>query len=164
MRLDLTLTYEQIVHWNLPFDDTSFASAIRSAMEDPEYVLGMPVHDGARDMLVELREKYVIKILTVRPAEVIGWTEDWLATNVLVYEEIVPAKEALKSRHGADALIDDYAGNIAEFLSQSDGIAVLVDQPRNQSVDELVPWLHGPRLLRLSRLQDVAPRMQEALG
>jgi hypothetical protein len=55
-RLGLSLTYEQIVHWDLPFGDTSFVRAIRSAMEDRNYVLGMPVHEGACEMLAELKE------------------------------------------------------------------------------------------------------------
>ena len=163
-RLGTTVTYEQVVHWDLPLGDTSFVPAIGAAMRDPGYVLEMPVHEGAREMLAELRERYVVKILTVRPPEVIALTEEWLATNALVYDDLVPAKEALKSSHGADALIDDYAGNIAEFLMQSDGIAVLVAQPWNQDVDALMPWLGGPRLTRLSRLSDVAAYLHEALA
>jgi hypothetical protein len=75
----------------------------------------------------------------------------------------VPAQEALKSKHGADALVDDYPGNIAEFLSRSTGVAVLVDQPWNQSAEDPAPWL-GQRLDRLSRLCDVPPRLREVLG
>jgi 5'(3')-deoxyribonucleotidase len=64
-RLGLALTYQQIVHWYLPFGDTSFVQAIRSAMEDPDYILGMPVHEGAREMLRRLGERYTVMILTV---------------------------------------------------------------------------------------------------
>jgi hypothetical protein len=104
-----------------------------------------------------------VKILTVRPASVIDLTKKWLATNALVYDELVPAKPALKSRHGADALIDDYPGNIAEFLARSGGVAILVDQPWNQSVEDLTRWLQGPRLHRLLSLGDVAQQLHEAL-
>lgn len=161
-RLGLALTYEQVIHWDFKFGDTSFVPAIRTALEDPQYILQMPVHEGASQMLRELSEAYVVRILTVRPADVLGLTESWLATNQLAYDDLVPAEEALKSRHGADALIDDYAGNIAEFLSESRGIAILVDQPWNQSVAELAPWLDSRRLHRVSTLRDVAPRLHYA--
>lgn len=82
----------------------------------------------------------------------------------LAYDELVLAREALKSRHGADALVDDYAGNIAEFLGHSEGIAILVDQPWNQNVDELAPWLNGLRLRRLASLGDVAAHLEAAIG
>jgi 5'(3')-deoxyribonucleotidase len=163
-RLGLNLTYEQVIHWDLPFGDTSFRPAISRAMEDPSYVLQMPVHDGAPEMLVQLKERFLVKIVTVRPVEAITWTKDWLAANALAYDELVPAKEALKSRHGADALVDDYAGNIAEFLGHSDGIAILVDQPWNQNADELAPWLDGVRLRRLASLGDVAAHLDAAIG
>lgn len=162
-RLGIDLDYEHVVHWDLPLGDTSFVPEIASAMKDPDYIRDMPVHDGAREMLAALHERYSVKVITVRPRESIHLTTQWLATNALLYDELVPAKEALKSRHGADALIDDYPRNLAEFLGRPTGVGVLVDQPWNQDVTDLRPWLEGTRLIRVSNLLDIPRWLQERL-
>jgi 5'(3')-deoxyribonucleotidase len=162
-RLGVALEYEHIVHWDMPLGDTSFKPEIADAMRDPEYILGMPVHDEAPEMLAMLRQSYVIKLITVRPRETLPLTRRWLDENGLVYNELVSAKEALKSAHAADALIDDYPGNLAEFLDRTDGVGILIDQPWNQDVAVLRPWLSGPRLCRITRLLDVPERLANLL-
>jgi hypothetical protein len=67
---------------------------------------------------------------------------------------VVLAKETLKSRHGADVLVDDYTGNIREFLSNSNGTAILVAQPWNQTLEGLWPWLGTSRLAVSETLED----------
>jgi len=163
-RLGLHLTCGQIQSWDLPFGDTTMVRAIRSAMLDPGYVLQIPVHSGARDMLEQLKARYVVKILTVRPVQALALTKTWLNNNGLVHDELVLAEQALKSRHGADALVDDYVENVAEFLNSSAGTAILIDRPWNQDVEGLDQWLGSGRVRRLSRLCDVAPYLLEVLG
>jgi 5'(3')-deoxyribonucleotidase len=162
-RLGVDLDFEHVVHWDLPLGGTSFVPEIADAMKDPRYVLNMPVHDGARGMLKVLSEHYSVKLITVRPAESMVLTEQWLARNGLVYDELVPAGEALKSRHGADALVDDYPQNLVEFLERTAGVGVLVDQPWNQTGEDLAVWLDGPRLTRVSNLLDVPTWLDGAL-
>jgi 5'(3')-deoxyribonucleotidase len=162
-RLGVDVDYEHVVHWDVALGDTSFVPEIADAMKDPRYILEMPVHDGAREMLEALREHHFVRLITVRPAETMRLTEEWLAKNALTYDELVPAGEALKSRHGADALIDDYPRNLAEFLEQTGGVGVLVDQPWNQAVSELTAWLDGPRLIRASKLRDIPAWLEQSL-
>lgn len=162
-RLGIDLDYEHVVHWDLPLGDTSFVPEIADAMNDPQYILDMPVHDGAPEMLAALRERYSVKVITVRPADAMALTEQWLAKNTLPYDELVPAVEALKSRHGADALVDDYPQNLAEFLEQTAGIGILVDQPWNQDVAALTTWLDGSRLIRVSKLLDIPAWLEKTL-
>lgn len=157
-RLGLSFRYEQVVHWDAPLGgSTSFKPEIEAAMSDPSYVLDMPVHPGAAELLEALRRRHVVKIITVRPRSAIPHTEQWLRKNGLVYDELVFAEEALKSRHGADVLIDDYPKNLAEFLDNSAGVGVLVDQPWNQEVSVLGDWLGSKRLGRVPKLADVMP-------
>jgi 5'(3')-deoxyribonucleotidase len=155
-RLSRDFRYEHVVHWDVPFGvSTSFVPEVKAAMGDPRYVLEMPVHEGAAKLLEALRDRYVVKIITVRPVEVIPLTERWLRDNGLAYDELVFAEEALKSRHGADVLIDDYPKNLVEFLDSGSGFGLLVDQPWNQEVFALGTWLESPRLGRVTRLADV---------
>jgi 5'(3')-deoxyribonucleotidase len=155
--------YDDIVEWNFQFDRSDFVTEIRAAMKDRAYVLGMPVHSGAVDMVNTLNNDYAVQILTVRPPEAIPWTIEWLDKHGFRYAELAAAREALKSHHGADALIDDYEGNIAEFLEKADGPAILVNQPWNQDVSELAGWISRRRLFRVGGLSEVSACLARAL-
>jgi 5'(3')-deoxyribonucleotidase len=154
-RLGLSLDYGDVVHWDVPLGDTSFVPEIARAMTDPPYILEMPVHDGAEAMLDELSKTYYVKLLTVRPAEAIQSTMQWLGDRGLVFDELAQAEEARKSLHEVDVLIDDYVGNLAEFLENAPGAGILVDQPWNQDTSDLDPWKNDPRLMHIERLSDV---------
>lgn len=154
--LGIHLRYEDIVHWNLPIgSDTSFVPEIENAMLDPAYVLGMGVHSGAPEMLRSLRAKYEVHVLTVRPEATRSDTIGWLKQSGLEYDEFALSKEALKSAHGTDVLVDDYDQNLIEFLTNSDGSGVLVDQPWNQSEDGLQTFFSDGRLVRVTQLSEV---------
>ncbi|MBK5218947.1 MAG: hypothetical protein JJE35_04060 [Thermoleophilia bacterium] len=154
-RLDLSLDYKDVVHWDVPLGNTSFVPEIALAMADPAYILEMPLHDGAQAMLRELKKTYYVKLLTVRPPEAIPPTMRWLARNELAFDELARAEEARKSLHEVDALIDDYVGNLAEFLENTPGAGVLVDQPWNQDVSTLDGWRDDPRLIRSEKLSGI---------
>jgi 5'(3')-deoxyribonucleotidase len=162
-RLGLSLNYEDVVHWDVPLGDTSFVPEIARAMMDPTFVLNMPVHEGAKDMLLQLREHYYVRIITVRPPETMVLTMRWLTSNALPYDDLVPAREARKSLHEVDVLIDDYVGNLAEFLRNAPGVGILVDQPWNQDTGDLEAWQDDPRLVRIEGLVDVPPLLHEML-
>jgi len=163
-RLGSSLSYGHIVHWDVPLGDTSFKPEIAEAMKDPRYVLEMPVHDGAGQMLAALTERYTVKIITVRPCSVMRLTEQWLVANGLPYNELVRGREEFKSEHCVDALIDDYPRNLAEFLKNADGPGILVDQPWNQEVPELRPWLESGRLIRVTNLLEIPVLLKKLLG
>jgi 5'(3')-deoxyribonucleotidase len=163
-RLGRSITYEQVVHWDLPLGDSSLVPEIKAAMNDATYVLTMPVHHGAREMLTQLRQTFVVKLITVRPPTAMQWTEEWLQNNDLPYDELIRGSEALKSRHGAHALVDDYPRNLAEFLRNTEGFGVLVDQPWNQDLDELGAWLETSRLARMTNLLEVPRWLAAALA
>jgi hypothetical protein len=63
---------------------------------------------------------------------------------------------ALGFRNGVDALVDDYLGNVSEFLTNSHGPAVLVDQPWNRTGrDELASYVSERRVDVVTALGDV---------
>jgi 5'(3')-deoxyribonucleotidase len=157
------LTYDDITHWDVPLGSTSFVPEINAAMLDDNYVLKMPVHDGAQAMLAALRARYKVHMLTVRPASALGSTYTWLATNRLAYDELAIAQEARKSLHQVDALVDDYPLNVVEFLESTAGPAVLVDQPWNRDVTDLGRWSSDPRLVRVTSLREVPASLDRLL-
>lgn len=56
-------------------------------------------------------------------------------------------KEEKKSLYRPDILIDDYIGNVKEYLTNTTGTAILVNQPWNNSGrDEMEEWIPQHRL------------------
>ena len=155
-RHDVTLTYADITDWRLPIKGTDIAQEIVRAQQDREYVLGMHVHEGARRVLNFLHETHRIVVITARQGEAATtWTAEWLRRNKLPYDEVVGGTEARKSEHRTDLLVDDYTGNVLEFLTKTDGLAVLVDQPWNRNRPELVPFVAASRLFVVSNLLEL---------
>jgi 5'(3')-deoxyribonucleotidase len=154
-RWGVDLTYEDVTHFRLPIADTDIAVEIVSAMKSPDYLLQMPVHEGARELLDWLAGRHQVKLITARPVGALAATRRWLEANGLRYDDLVSATEALKSRHGADILIDDYTANVSEFLQESDGYGILLSQPWNQNLGDLDHWLASERLYVAKDLLDV---------
>ncbi len=157
----VTLTYDDIVHWRLPIQspdaaESDIAAEIVAAQTDREYVLTMPVHDGAREMLNELSRSHRIVVLTARSGDALNWSVEWLARNDLRFDALTGSKEAMKSEHGVDALVDDYLGNAIEFLQNTSGPVVLVDQPWNRFEREVVAdYIGSKRLAVVTSLRAV---------
>ncbi|SRR6266540_3164314 len=156
----VVLTYNEIVDWRLPIEGNGLSSDIAkeivAAQADREYVLSMPVHEGAREMLDELRGEFRIVVLTARSGDALEWSAEWLDQNDLPFDELTGSKEAMKSDHGVDALVDDFLGNVEDFLQKATGPCVLVDQPWNRNGrDELSEYVAAKRLATVTSLRDV---------
>jgi uncharacterized HAD superfamily protein len=166
-RYDLALTRSEITEWNLPIRNSDIGQELERCMAIREFVLGMPVHDGAASMLAFLRETNRVIVVTARKGPALEWTAEWLCRNGLPYDELIGGAEAKKSACAADVLIDDYIGNIVEFLDNTSGCAVLVDQPWNRDRSALLPLAANGRLVflpHLSDLRDRWPRIVSAEG
>lgn len=159
----LAVAYEDVTHWDRPLGPSSFVPEIKRAMLDPEYVLNMPVHDGAAEMLSALRERYRVVLLTVRPPEAAVHTISWLRANSLEYDDVQLTEAARKSEHGVALLVDDFPGNVAEFLSSTSGNAILVNQPWNRDPALLSSLSTDARLHRVTALRNVAPLVERLL-
>jgi uncharacterized HAD superfamily protein len=129
----VTLTYADVRHWRLPIKNTNIADEIVAAQSDRNYVLNMTSHEGAKALLNYLHRYHRLLVTTARAGDAGRvWTAEWLHKNGLPFDEVATSQEARKSVHAVDVLIDDYTGNIKEFLDNSAGVAVLIDQPWNQ--------------------------------
>ena len=156
----VVLSYDEIVDWQLPIVGAELSSNIAreivTAQSDRDYVLTMPVHPGAKEMLEALRRDYRIVVLTARSGDALGWSEEWLTVNELPFDEVAGSKQAMKSEHGVDALVDDFLGNVEDFLRNTDGPVVLVDQPWNQTGrDALDEYVAAARLATVISLDAV---------
>lgn len=60
-----------------------------------------------------------------------------------------------KSDHLTDVLIDDYTVNVLEFLTNTDGVAVLVDQPWNREREALDSFMKAGRLFVIANLLEL---------
>lgn len=162
---DIALTYEDITDWQLTTGPSDIAVEIVRSLTDESYVTGMPVHAGAGKMLDCLRQRHRVVIITARGPHALEWSERWLRAHRLHYDEIIGAKEAKKSIHGTDALVDDYLGNVQEFLASTQGVAVLVDQPWNRAGREVLdPHLSAGRLAIAPSLSKVCSLVNELLS
>jgi 5'(3')-deoxyribonucleotidase len=161
-RGETLVTYDQVESWRHPVGSSDISTLIVAAQRsEPTYISDMPLHLGAREMLSALRELGEVAIVTARPPEIESQTVSWLRRNDLPYDRFYIAEEAGKSVHGCDVLVDDYSGNIEEFLASTNGYAVLVDQPWNRT--ERVALLASGRCDVAFDLQSVPGLVREAI-
>lgn len=155
-RHDVTLTYGDITDWRLPIKDSDIAKEIVQAQENRDYVLNMRVHEGAKRVLKFLHRYNRLIVITARQGDAATtWTAEWLRRNKLPFDEVIGGTEAKKSDHRTDVLIDDYTGNVLEFLTNTDGVAVLVDQPWNRERADLESFIKAGRLFVVSNLLEL---------
>jgi uncharacterized HAD superfamily protein len=102
------------------------------------------------------RERFRIVVLTARSGDALRWSEEWLQLHDLPFDELAGSAEAKKSLHGVDALVDDYLGNIEDYLTMTPGPTVLVDQPWNRDGrDRLDAFVRGGRLRVVTALEEI---------
>ena len=132
-RHDVTLTYNDITDWCLPIKDSDVKREILRAQEERSYVMEMAAHEGARRLLKVIGKLHRVVVITARRDDAATqWTTEWLRKNDLPYDEVTASSESKKSEQRTDVLVDDFLGNIDEFLRNTTGVAVLVDQPWNR--------------------------------
>jgi 5'(3')-deoxyribonucleotidase len=157
-RLGLDLQYDDITDWRLPLGtETDIAQEIIGAMEDPNYILSMPVHPGAREFLNMLYRRNRVILVTARPLAARDWTREWLEGEGLQFDELATATEMKKSFNATDILVDDYPGNVVEYLTNTPGVAILLDQPWNRDRAQLDPWVQKGRLFVVKSLGEAEP-------
>jgi 5'(3')-deoxyribonucleotidase len=147
-RHGIDLSYDDITDWQLPIGKSSDVKVeIENAMSDPQYILTMPLHAEATDFMETLFDENRLYIVTARPLEAKADTEAWLGKCKFRFDGLINLKERSKSMFQTDVLVDDYIGNVEEYLGNSSGIAVLVSQPWNRDHTSLADWESDPRLV-----------------
>ena len=159
------LKYDEVTSWNLPINDTSIDIIIVNEQKKRSYILNMPVHKGAREVLNRLNDKYYVNIATARPSDSDSWTKEWLSKNKIPYDSYYNLKEGGKqnAKESFDVLIDDYIGNIKAFLDKCEGKAILFSQPWNKDRSNLVKYINNGRLAIANNWIEIENKVKEFL-
>jgi uncharacterized protein len=161
-RFNVSLMYEDVTDWRLPVNGSDIAKEILIAMQDSDYLLSMPAHSHARDVVAQLYRSHSIKILTARPPESEPFTRTWLEKSGIQYDSLASVREKEKSLYATDILVDDYLGNIEDYLEETKGVAILVDQPWNRDRASVQTYIDQHRLLVTVGLLEI-PKLVAAI-
>lgn len=151
----ITLAYEDVADWRYNFGPSDIATEIGRALLSEGYVLDMPTHDGARKMMATLAPHHRVIVTTARPAGARESTEEWLLRNRLFHDALLNTEEAAKSSTAARVLVDDYLGNVVEFLENTSGQAILVRRPWNREDSALNSYREDGRVMVVDSLLEV---------
>jgi 5'(3')-deoxyribonucleotidase len=154
---------KDIKQWDqpLPLANTDIKTAIEISHHDPEFIRNMKSIQGAPTIMRELSRYCRITIATNRADEADQPTKQWLKLNNIPYDEYhntsVEGKGAAKGR----LLIDDYPGNIENFLAAVPGrIAFIFSQPWNEQDETLIGV---ENVYRVSSWQEVLEKVRQLL-
>lgn len=166
-KLDVSLSYQDVTEWRLPIADTSIDKLIARQQEQRSFVIDMPVHRNAQKEVAKLIWKYRIAITTARSPDTDSWTKQWLDANNIPYDIFYNLKEGNKhnSAEPVDILIDDYQGNIINFLDDHiDKSAVLFSQPWNTDRAALNRYIENGRLVCVDSWTQVPKAIEKLQG
>ncbi|MCO6046159.1 hypothetical protein NG895_19845 [Aeoliella sp. ICT_H6.2] len=160
---DVELAHEDVKEWDLKVGDTDIAEIIRAEQQHKKYVQTMPVIAQASASVNALISKYKVVIVTARAPVSDSWTKRWLQDNDIPFDDYVNIKEGSKQNIDIDAwiLIDDYLGNVEQYLDRSDGKAILFSQPWNQDRAHLQNYVDERRLFVASDWNQVRSLIAE---
>lgn len=136
---------EEFVHWKLERSLTSEEMVrVREVLDDPTFYLDLPLIDGAKSKVKELKDRgYVFVWVTSPRWSCIGWDtarREWIRRH-FGDDPVMITKD--KQHADVDVLIDDKPANIQAFLSERpDKKALLYDAPYNKEFEEVprVTW------------------------
>jgi 5'(3')-deoxyribonucleotidase len=100
-------------HWS--FGGRDIWSEIARLLVDPEYVLKVPVIDGAQRAIRQL-SRHNVCVVTARRPETEKATKQWLNTHFPCLTEYYHARTGTKHSIPSNVLIDDLDYNIVEFV------------------------------------------------
>jgi 5'(3')-deoxyribonucleotidase len=132
-----------ITDWEYPIKETNIKIEIERAEQEEEFVQKMPAMEDAIEAIQILSGKFNIVIATSRESSIDSWSRNWLDSHGIPHNELVNTRSQGKTLIGVDLLIDDYIGNIEDFIRNGNQSrqAILFAQPWNQDtrrIDDLI--------------------------
>jgi hypothetical protein len=130
-RHGVALARAGLTSWTMRIGATSSLSEeILAGFTDPSFVMSMPMCRGARGLLRAIAACGASAcVVTSRPPACRATTLAWITHKRLEIEEVAFLPERTKSGSNVDILVDDYHGNVEEFLSGTEGAAILLRRP-----------------------------------
>lgn len=125
-----------ITDWEYPIDCTSIKAEIEKAEREEQFVRKMPPMKDAVEALQILSKEFEIVIATSRETCTDCWSRDWLKRHKITYKRFINTRSGGKALSNVDLLIDDYIGNMQEFIINGSPSrqAILFAQPWNQDI------------------------------
>ncbi len=122
-------------HWT--FQGRDIWTEIFRLLSDQEYVLAIPVIDGAKAAVRQLARQDLC-VVTARRPETEKATKQWLSTHFPCLREYYYAGVGTKHAIPSKALIDDFDLNIVEFVKSDPGRrGILFEQPWSRNDTEI---------------------------
>ena len=115
-------------HWS--FAGVDIWSKIAKSLDNPVYVLGVPLIDGSQKAMLQLT-KHDIFVVTARTPNTEVATKLWLETHFPCLKEYYYAMTGTKYNVPSDVLIDDLDMNIVEFVKSD---------PNRRGILFMHPW------------------------
>jgi 5'(3')-deoxyribonucleotidase len=135
--MDVDLKKCDITDWEYPIKETNIKIEIERAEREEEFVRQMPPMKDATEAMQILSGKFDIVIATSRESVTNSWSHNWLDSHGIPYKEFVNTSSQGKALPSVDLLIDDYIGNIANFIRTG--------TPGRQAILFAQPWNHDTR-------------------
>jgi 5'(3')-deoxyribonucleotidase len=144
----LALNKCDITEWEYPLEGTNIKTEIIRAERERGFVLQMPPMEYAREALQILSKKFDIVIATSRERCTDSWSQQWLDSHGVPYENFVNTGSQGKILANADIIIDDYIENIEAFIRKGppDRQAILFAQPWNHDTRNIADLLRSGRV------------------
>ncbi|MEW6048630.1 MAG: hypothetical protein AB1609_19505 [Bacillota bacterium] len=147
---------DEITSWEYVLSTgTNIRTEIEEALEDPEFLLNMPVVEGALFGMTQLCKCHRVYVATARQPRLAELTSRWLRKHGIPHRCLVSTDSRGKAALDADVLIDDNIENIQLFC-ESGRHGVLFDRSWNRSMDtaksarisRALNWLHVLEIVR----------------
>ena len=155
-------TKSDIKSWTEPItDEITIDEAIERALLNEEFVEEMPVVLGSTKAMEQMYEKYHVVIASSRPKEAEEATKRWL-NKFFKYHEYVNTRDIGKHKLGLDILIDDNLENIKNFCKAGGKLAIIFNQPWNQSEDyEMRRLVYQGKVIRCNSWNEILEKLQD---
>lgn len=131
------LQREDISHWNISICGRDFKSLFEDYLKNKDFILEMPVIEGAVKGVRKLSSNYMISIVTNRPAYSAEATYRWLRKNRIEFHSLLVGRDIDRLYMGIDILIDDNPYAAIEFASKK-GLSILYSQPWNMTMPRVI--------------------------
>jgi 5'(3')-deoxyribonucleotidase len=157
----LNLHYEDITEWEFCTGSMNISKEIKKYLQNPDFVLNLPLINGAKESIKHLSIKNKIIIATSRPKETEKETIEWCNKH-FSFHKFINFNGNSKKDFPADVLIDDYIKNIEEFVRFDEGnrYAIAFKQPWNQNKDGLQDLIDKNRVICCGSWEEIVKNIK----
>ena len=127
----ISLSKERITEWDYRIGGTDIKTEIELAEAEESFIKSMLPIEGCREALDILARSFYVVVATSRHPMTDSWTMEWLNASGIKHHRLVNTYAEGKSLPEVQILIDDYVGNIEEFITSGSNSrqAILFSQP-----------------------------------